>query len=119
MSIDDVKITPEYFAAILKMVDDNVVNTTTGKQIFAKVVTTGEDPKAIVEKEGLAQINDDSAIRDMIVEVIKANPNVVEDYKGGKAKALTFFVGQIMKATKGKSNPKIVNEILKEELDRI
>ncbi len=119
MSIEDIKLTPQSFAAILKMVDDNVVNTTTGKSIFAKVVATGEDPQKIVEKEGLAQINDDSAIREMIVDVITKNPNVVEDYKGGKEKALTFFVGQIMKATKGKSNPKIVNDILKEELAKM
>ena len=115
-SIEDIKITPESFASLLKMVDESVINTSTGKSVFAKIVLSGEDPKSIVEKEGLAQISDDGAIREMIIKAINENPNVVADYKGGKEKALTFFVGQIMKATKGKCNPKIVNEILKEEL---
>lgn len=118
-SIDEIQISPEYFAHLLKMVDDGAINTSTGKSIFARIVISAEDPKAVVEAEGLGQISDDSAIRDMIVKVITDNPNVVTDYKNGKEKALTFFVGQIMKATKGKSNPKIVNEILREELAKV
>ncbi|MBQ9625319.1 MAG: Asp-tRNA(Asn)/Glu-tRNA(Gln) amidotransferase GatCAB subunit B, partial [Clostridia bacterium] len=115
-SLDDVKITPESFAELLKTVEDGTINTSTGKSVFAKIVLSGENPKSVVEKEGLSQISDDSAIREMIIKAIADNPNVVADYKGGKEKALTFFVGQVMKATKGKCNPKIVNEILKEEL---
>lgn len=115
-SVEDVKLSPENFAALLKMVDDNIINTSTGKTIFARIIFSGENPKDVVDKEGLGQISDDSAIRELIVKAIADNPNVVADYKGGKEKALTFFVGQIMKATKGKSNPKVVNEILKEEL---
>ena len=72
----------------------------------------------IVDKKGLAQISDSGELLTMIQDIIAANPGPVADYKGGKEKALTFFVGQVMKATRGKANPKIVNEIVREELDR-
>lgn len=117
--VSQVMINGQQLADLLNMVDSGTINTTTGKNIFADIVFSGEDPKLVVEQKGLAQISDDGEIREMIVKVISENPNVVADFKGGKDKALTFFVGQIMKATKGKSNPKIVNEILKEELSKV
>ena len=71
-----------------------------------------------MEQRGLGQINDTGAIRDMIRDIIARNPGPVADYKGGKKKALTFFVGQVMKAMGGKANPRAVNEIAAEELDK-
>lgn len=116
--VDEINLSPAHFAALLEMVEKGTVNGTTGKAIFVKILLSDEDPKAVVEKEGLAQISDEGAIRRLIVEAIANNPNVVADFKNGKQKAFTFFVGQVMKATKGKSNPKVINEILKEELSK-
>lgn len=114
----DIPVEPKALAELLNLVDNGTINSSVGKQVFEEMFKTGKSAASIVEEKGLKQISDDSAIRDMIKDIIAANPKSVEDYKGGKAKALTFFVGQVMKATKGKANPKIVNEITKEELDK-
>ena len=111
-------VKPHQLAQTLKLVDDGTVNITVGKSIFEEVFRTGEDPKNIVDKKGLAQLSNSGEIRDMIRDIIAKNPGPVADYKGGKQKALVFFVGQVMKATKGQANPKVVNEIALEELDK-
>lgn len=111
-------VKPIQLAQTLKLIDDGKINITVGKTVFEEVFRTGQEPSVIVEKKGLAQISDTSEIRNMIKDIIEKNPGPVADYKGGKKKALTFFVGQIMKATKGKANPKVVNEIALEELDK-
>jgi len=79
---------------------------------------TGDAPEKIVKDRGLIQISDESAIKAIVDEVIAGNPKVVEDFKNGKGKALGFLVGQVMKASKGKANPEVVNRLLKEELSR-
>ena len=98
------------------MVDEGRINMTVGKAVFEEVFRTGEDPEAIVSKKGLTQLNDSDEIRAMIKRAIADNPGPVADFKGGKQKAILFFVGQVMKATKGQANPQIVNEIALEEL---
>lgn len=118
IAAEDNPVKPKQLAATLKMIDDGKINITVGKAVFEDVFKTGEDPEKIVEKKGLAQINDTDAILEMIKDIIANNPKPVADYKGGNKKALTFFVGQVMKSTKGKANPKTVNQILKEELDK-
>jgi aspartyl-tRNA(Asn)/glutamyl-tRNA(Gln) amidotransferase subunit B len=115
---EDNPVRPEQLAKTLEMIDAGKINISVGKAVFEDVFRTGEDPDVIVDKKGLAQISDSDELRAMIKDIIAANPGPVADYKGGKAKALTFFVGQAMKATRGKANPKIVNEIVREELDR-
>lgn len=114
---EDNPVKPKQLAQTLKLIDDGKINVTVGKTVFEEVFRTGEDPAAIVDKKGLAQINNTDEIRDMIKDIIANNPGPVADFKGGKKKALTFFVGQVMKATKGKANPKAVNEIALEELN--
>jgi len=118
MEADENPVRPRQLADILKMVDEGKINVTVGKAVFEDVFKTGEDPAAIVEKKGLVQISDTGELREMIQKIIADNPGPVADYKGGKKKALTFFVGQVMKATKGKANPKVVNEIASEELNK-
>ena len=115
---EDMTVKPEQLAHTLKMIDDGKINITVGKAVFEEVFKTGQDPASIVEKKGLGQINDTDAILDVIRNAIKDNPKPVADYKGGNAKTMTFFVGQVMKAMKGKANPKTVNEMVKEELDK-
>jgi aspartyl-tRNA(Asn)/glutamyl-tRNA(Gln) amidotransferase subunit B len=116
---EDNPVKPKQLVETLKLIDAGKINVTVGKTVFEKVFRTGEDPSVIVEKEGLAQISDTGELREMIKEIIGSNPGPVADYKGGKKKALTFFVGQVMKATRGQANPKVVNEIVTEELGKV
>ena len=109
---------PTHLVETLKLIDNGQVNITVAKAVFEESFRTGESPAAIVEKKGLAQISDTDEIRSMIKDIIAKNPGPVADYKGGKGKALTFFVGQVMKQTKGQANPQVVNEIALEELDK-
>ncbi len=118
MAPEDNPVRPEYLVKTLKLIDEGKVNITVGKSVFEEVFRTGEDPEAIVNKKGLSQISDSGKIRDMVKDIITNNPGPVADFKGGKQKALTFFVGQVMKATKGQANPQIVNEIVVEELKK-
>jgi len=115
---EDNPVKPSQLAETLKLIDTGKINISVGKTVFEDVFRTGEDPGVIVEKKGLSQISDSAELRAMIQGIIADNPGPVADYKGGKKKALTFFVGQVMKATRGKANPKIVNEIAAEELDK-
>ena len=115
---DAIPVKPAQLAEALKLIDSGQVNTTVGKAVFEESFRTGENPSDIVKRKGLAQINDTDELRALLRSIIEANPGPVTDYKGGKAKALTFFVGQVMKATKGQANPQIVNALAKEELDK-
>lgn len=117
--IEDFPITPGKLAGLLELMDKNVISGKIGKTVFGKMYDTGEDASAIVEKEGLKQVTDEGAIAKAVDEVIVANPSQVEEYIGGKDKVIGFFVGQIMKATKGKANPQSVNKLLKEKLDKL
>ena len=115
---DAVPVKPAQLAETLKLIDSGQVNTTVGKMVFEESFRTGENPADIVKRKGLAQISDTDQLRALLRNIIEANPGPVADYKGGKQKALTFFVGQVMKATKGQANPQIVNALAKEELDK-
>jgi aspartyl-tRNA(Asn)/glutamyl-tRNA(Gln) amidotransferase subunit B len=104
--------------SLLKLLEDGEINSSVGKQVFEEMFNTGKEPSRIVEEKGLKQIDDADAIYELVLKIIKENPKPVEDYRSGNKKAMTFFVGQVMKATKGKANPKTVNELVKKELDR-
>ncbi len=119
ISPDENPVRPDQLVKTLQLIDDGKINITVGKSVFEEVFRTSENPDSIVDKKGLAQINDTDEIRNIIKEVIADNPGPVADFKGGKKKALTFFVGQVMKATKGQANPKAVNEIALEELEKL
>ena len=93
--------------------DGKVISGKIAKTVFDEMVSSGKEPKAIVEEKGLVQITDGGAITEIVEKVIAENPKEVEAYKAGKKKLLGFFVGQVMKATRGKANPRMVNDILK------
>ncbi len=118
MEIESIPVSPAHLAEALKLIDSGQVNTTVGKAVFEEAFRTGESPADIVKKKGLAQISDTDELRTMLRGIIAANPGPLADYKGGKEKALTFFVGQVMKATKGQGNPQVVNALAREELDK-
>lgn len=106
------------FIELLKLLQDKTISGKLAKEIIPVMIKEGKSPKIIVEEKGLVQISDTSAIEAIIVEVIEANPKAVDDYKSGKGNSIGFLVGQVMKASKGKANPGIVNELLKTKLDQ-
>ena len=87
------------------------------KKIFRKMFEDGIDPKEHIEKEGLTQVQDEGFILDIVKEVLSQNPQSIDDLKNGKDRAFGFLVGQVMKQSKGKANPQIVNTLLKKEID--
>lgn len=114
--IDASPIRAQDLGELLKLIDEDIISGKIAKTVFDEMAKTGKPPKQIVEEKGLVQVTDKSAIEAVVSEIIARSPKEVEDYKGGKTKVIGFFVGQVMKATKGKANPKIVNEILKAKL---
>ncbi len=112
----DLQIRPEQLAAIIKLVDAGTVNTSTGKSLVDKVQETGKNPQEIVETEGLAQVSDLDAIRALCQTVVDANPDQVAKYQGGKAGLIGWFVGQVMRNSRGKADPKLVKQLFEELL---
>lgn len=116
--IPEVALTPESLAKLIELVVDGTISSKIAKEVFKDLIETGKDPEAIVKEKGLVQISDEGMLLGLINELLDANPKIVDGYKGGNEKALGFFVGQIMKATKGQANPPLVNKLLKEEIQK-
>lgn len=110
-------IRPKDLAGLLKMIEDGTISGKIAKSVFEEMYMTGKTAKEIVKEKGLVQITDETALRGMAERILDKYPNQVKEYKGGKKKLLGFFIGQIMKETKGKANPQLVNKIFKELLD--
>jgi aspartyl-tRNA(Asn)/glutamyl-tRNA(Gln) amidotransferase subunit B len=115
-TIAESPVSPQNLARLLKLVDEGVISGKIAKTVFEDMAQTGKPPEQIVEEKGLVQINDTDAIDDVVAGVISSHPEEVAAYKNGKTKLLGFFVGQVMKETRGKANPKLVNETLKKKL---
>ncbi len=117
VSITDTKLTPEKLTELVHLIEKNTVSNNIGKQIIFTILKEGTSASEIVEKQGLSQISDEGAIKEIVKNVVNNNPEQVAAYKGGKVQLFGFFVGQVMKETKGRANPKTVNDLLKELLD--
>ena len=109
-------VSSERLAKLVKLVEDGTVSTSAAKDVFAKMIEERAEPEAIVEKHGLGQISDTAALESIVAEVVAANPSQVEQYRAGKQQVLGFFVGQVMKASGGRANPRLVNELLRDAL---
>ncbi len=119
MEPEEIRFSPENLAKLIELVDNGTVNGSVAKEVFEVVFAEDIDPAVYVEEKGLKTVHDEGALRSTIDRVIKENPKSVEDYQNGKQKAIGFLVGQTMKAMKGKANPGMVNEILKEVLSQL
>ena len=117
LEIRQSKVTEENLAALIKLIDSGKISSAIAKKVFIDMFNTGDNANEIVDKKGLIQISDEGAIKEIVKRTVEANPQSVEDYHAGRDRALGFLVGQIMKETKGKANPQIVNKMLKEILD--
>jgi aspartyl-tRNA(Asn)/glutamyl-tRNA(Gln) amidotransferase subunit B len=112
----DLPVTPEGLAGLVRLIEDGKISGNIAKKVFQTMSRTGEDPAAIVDREGLAQVSDAGAIEGLVDEVLAANADKVEEYRGGKDKLLGFFVGQVMQRSSGKANPQLVNEVVRRKL---
>lgn len=113
---EDIRFTPEQLAKLIALAESRTITSTVAKEIFEIMFREDIDPEKYVEEKGLKTVNDESALKKTVEEVIAANPQSVQDYHNGKDKAIGFLVGQIMKAMKGKADPAAVNRLLKELL---
>ena len=118
VELADIKLMPENLAAMIKLIKDGTISSKIAKKVFAETIANGTDPKKYVEDQGMVQLSDTSVLEPMVKEVVDNNPQSVEDFKNGKDRAIGFLVGQIMKQTRGKANPKVINQLLNDELQK-
>ena len=110
-------VSPEQLGGLVDLISDGSISGKIAKEVFAEMFETGKDAKQVVEEKGLKQVSDEGTIISMIDEVLASNQDKVDEYRSGKDKLFGFFVGQVMKASKGQANPGMVNQILKQKLD--
>ena len=117
MDVSEVEIRPNHLVELLDLIDGNTLSSSMAKTVFEEMFNTGQPPKQIVEESGMIQISDVDAIESAVEEVVSANPQPVADYLNGKDTAIRFLLGQVMKVTKGKANPKIASDLLQGRLE--
>ncbi len=118
VEINETKLTPENLAELITLIEKGTISNNIGKQILVEeMIVNGEKASAIVEKKGLSQISDEGAIKEIVEKVVNSHPAEIESYRNGKTNLLGFFVGQVMKETKGRANPKTVNELVRKILE--
>ncbi len=119
IALNDFPVTPHHLAETINLIVDGTISGKIAKDVFEEILKTKESPKSIVEKKGLMQVSDEGAIEKVVDEVLANNKEQVEKYLSGKNQLFGFFVGETMKAMKGKANPKVVNELLRKKLDAL
>ncbi len=117
IAVSDFPVSPEHLSAMINLILEGTISGKIAKDVFAEMLKTKEHPKVIVERKGLVQVSDMGAIEKVIDEILAKNAGQIEAYRGGKSQVFGFFVGETMKAMKGKANPKVVNEILQKKLE--
>jgi len=117
-AIQSSPIPPRHLVGLLQLIENSTISGKIAKDVFQKMFESGQDAKTIVERDGLTQVADEAALRQVIESVIAANPKALEDYRRGKKEAKGAFVGQVMKATRGKANPALVNRLLEDKLSQ-
>jgi aspartyl-tRNA(Asn)/glutamyl-tRNA(Gln) amidotransferase subunit B len=117
LEIEQAKVTGQGLGEMIGLIEKGTISSKIAKTVFKEMIVSGKAPQAIVEEQGLVQISDEGAIKEVVARVIAANPQSVADFKAGKDKAVGFLVGQVMKETKGKANPGLVNKLILEGLN--
>ncbi|MBS9337724.1 Asp-tRNA(Asn)/Glu-tRNA(Gln) amidotransferase subunit GatB [Fructobacillus parabroussonetiae] len=117
VELQETKLTPDNLAGLVKLVEDGTISTKQAKKVF-EAIMEGEEPEAYAKAKGLVQISDPATLLPWITEVLDANPQSIEDFKGGKDRATGFLIGQLMKKSKGQANPGVLNKLLLEELNK-
>lgn len=117
LKISEINLTPRKLAELIKEIEKGVISNTAAKKVFDEILETGKEVSDIIKEKGLAQVNDEGEIRKIVEEVLSQNQKSIDDYKNGKTNALGFLVGQVMKASKGKANPQIINKLISDILN--
>lgn len=117
IELSDTELTPENLGDMIQLIDNGTISSKIAKKLFQILVKEGGKAEEVVEANGMAQLSDPAKLQPIIDEIVDANPQSVEDYKNGKDRALGFFVGQVMKQTRGQANPQVVNELILKTLD--
>lgn len=117
LGVNETKLTPANLVELVNLIEKGTISNNIGKQIIFTMLKEGTNASEIIEKQGLSQISDEGALKEIVQKVITSNPEQVAAYKAGKTQLFGFFVGQIMKETKGRANPQTINELLKGMLD--
>lgn len=118
MEPDEISFSPEHLATLIDLVDQKVINGTVAKEVFELIFKEDIEPAAYIEEHGLKSESDEGALKELAIKVMEANPQSVEDYHNGKKKAMGFLVGQMMKETKGKADPGVINQLLSKLLEQ-
>ncbi|HOJ01262.1 MAG TPA: Asp-tRNA(Asn)/Glu-tRNA(Gln) amidotransferase GatCAB subunit B, partial [Anaerolineaceae bacterium] len=118
ISMREMNLTPHKLAALVNLTDAGKINITTAKNLLSKIQESGKNPQVLVEELGLAVVSDDAAIRAVCEKVVAQNPNEVQSYKNGKESLIGWFVGQVMREMRGKADPRLTQQILKEILEK-
>lgn len=118
LELPALKITGRGLGEMIGLIEKGTISSKIAKTVFKEMLESGKLPQQIVEDKGLVQISDEGAIKTIVEQVVAANPQSVEDFKAGKQKAIGFLVGQVMKESKGKANPALVNKLLAEILSQ-
>jgi len=118
MEISECLVKPEDLIKLLGLIDNGTISGKMAKTVFEEMFAGGKKPELIIKEKGMEQISDEGTLKAVIEEVVANNQKVLQDYKNGKKKAFGFFVGQVMKATKGQADPSAVNKLLRERLDK-
>lgn len=116
-TIDKTELTPESLVEMLSLIDKGVISNNIAKKLIIPLMEKGGSVKKMVEDQGLSVISDEGALKNIVIKILENNKDSVEKYKSGKLQLFGFFVGQVMKETKGRANPETVNKLLKEALD--
>ncbi|HTK82939.1 MAG TPA: Asp-tRNA(Asn)/Glu-tRNA(Gln) amidotransferase subunit GatB [Bacteroidota bacterium] len=116
VDIGDFPVSADRLAGLLRLINDGTISNKIARDVFAEMLASSDDANAIVERKGLVQLSDETAIEAVVAEILAKNSPQVEKYKAGNEKVFGFFVGEVMKATKGKANPGVVNAVLKKKL---
>lgn len=117
LKINDIYLTPKMLCELINMVDSGKISSKQSKQVFTKCLEENKEPSKVVKELGMTQITDDKTIRDIVVKLLDEYPNLIEDHRKGK-NTFDFFVGQVMKATRGQANPSITSNIISEEMEK-
>lgn len=116
IEIQDASITPKSLSDLIDLVKSKEINNNTGKKVLREMFDSGKDPNTIVKEKGLIQISDEGALKEMVKKVLDDNEQSILDYKDGKDRAIGFLVGQVMKASRGKANPQMVNKMIVDQI---
>lgn len=117
LEMKDIALTPTALRKLIELIEKGTISSKIAKKVFAELIEKGGDPEKIVKEKGLVQISDEGELKKIVDDVLANNTQSIEDYKNGKDKALGFLVGQVMKETKGKANPQLVNKLIKEGIE--